>query len=353
MVDFREVLSYIIGSNTEKEVLVAIGLFIGLFILFKIIDTIVLNALQKASRKTKITWDDIVIDFIKGIKWPFFVFIALYISAQTLALSEIVEKILRYLLVIFITFYAAKGVIQIVNHLVQKEINKRTEKQKREDTSMVKVMAVIIKVIIWTIALLMILSNFGIEITPLIAGLGVGGIAIALALQTILGDLFSAFAIYLDKPFQEGDFIIIGNDMGVVKHIGIKTTRIQTLQGQELVISNSELTSSRINNYKRMQKRRIVFSFGVEYNTPTKKMKKIKGIVKKVIDKEKLADLDRVHFKEFGDFSLNYEVVYYLKTSDYNKYMDTQESINLALKAAFETEKIGFAFPTQTIHLEK
>ena len=240
-----------------------------------------------------------------------------------------------------------------MNHLVQKEINKRTEKQKREDTSMVKVMAVIIKVIIWTIALLMILSNFGIEITPLIAGLGVGGIAIALALQTILGDLFSAFAIYLDKPFQEGDFIIIGNDMGVVKHIGIKTTRIQTLQGQELVISNSELTSSRINNYKRMQKRRIVFSFGVEYNTPTKKMKKIKGIVKKVIDKEKLADLDRVHFKEFGDFSLNYEVVYYLKTSDYNKYMDTQESINLALKEAFEKEKIGFAFPTQTIHLEK
>ncbi|HDZ60127.1 MAG TPA: mechanosensitive ion channel family protein, partial [Candidatus Pacearchaeota archaeon] len=344
MIDFEEIISYIIGSNTPKEVLVAIGLFIGLFIGFKIIDTIGLNILQKASRKTKIIWDDIIIDFIKGIKWPFFVFIALYISAKTLALSDIIEKILGYLMIIFIVFYATKGIIQIVDHLVKKEIKKRTEKQKREDTSMVKVMGVIVKVIIWTLALLMILSNFGIEITPLIAGIGVGGIAIALALQTILGDLFSAFAIYLDKPFQEGDFIILGNDMGVVKHIGIKTTRIQTLQGQELVVSNSELTSSRINNYKRMQKRRIVFGFGIEYNTPVRKMEKIKSIVKKIIDKEKLAELDRVHFKEFGDFSLNYEVVYYLKTSDYNKYMDTQESINLSLKEAFEKEKIGFAF---------
>jgi len=245
------------------------------------------------------------------------------------------------------------GIINVAEHLAKKEIKKRTEGDKRQDTSMIKVLVLIIKIVIWTIALLMILANFGIQITPLIASLGVGGIAIALALQSVLGDLFSAFAIYLDKPFQEEDFIIIGNDMGIVEHVGIKTTRIRTLQGQELVVSNSELTSTRINNYKKMRKRRIVFSFGVTYDTPTIKLKKIPGIVEKIIKSVKGADLDRAHFKEFGDSSLNYEVVYFVDNGDYNKYMDIQQDINLKIKEGFEKEKIEFAFPTQTIHVEK
>jgi small-conductance mechanosensitive channel len=165
--------------------------------------------------------------------------------------------------------------------------------------------------------------------------------------------LFSAFTIYFDKPFKEGDFIIIGNDMGVVKKIGVKSTRIQTLEGQELVVSNTELTSTRVNNYGKMQKRRVVMNFGVEYSTPTKKLEKIDKIVEKIINKMKDVDLDRVHFKEFGDFSLNYEMVFYINTGDYNKYMDIREKINLDLKREFEKEGIVFAFPTQTIFLEK
>lgn len=353
MASFQDILNWAMGNNTGAEVLTALAIFLGLFLVFILLDLFVLNLLKKVAKKTKNTWDDVVIDFIKGIRWPFFAFISLYIAAITLSLSDIVTTVLRYLLVIFIGFYAAKGLIEIINHFVEKEVARRSGEERRGSTSMVKVLGVLAKIIIWSLALLMVLANFGVEITPLIAGLGVGGIAIALALQTVLGDLFSAFAIYLDKPFQEGDFIIIGQDMGVVEHIGIKTTRIKTLQGQELVVSNSELTSTRINNYKKMQKRRIVFSFGVEYDTPVKKLKKIKGIVKKIISKVDGADLDRVHFKVFGDFSLNYEVVYFVKTGDYNKYMDIQEEINLKLKEEFENEKIGFAFPTQTIHLSK
>jgi len=165
--------------------------------------------------------------------------------------------------------------------------------------------------------------------------------------------LFSAFAIYFDKPFKDGDFIIIGNDMGTIKHIGIKSTRIQTLEGQELVVSNSELTSIRVNNYMKMEDRRVVFKFGVEYSTSLEKLKKINEIVKKIVKGAKNADLDRVHFKEFGDFSLNYEVVYYIHSPDYTEYMDVQQEINFKLKEAFEKEGIVFAFPTQTIFLEK
>ena len=152
---------------------------------------------------------------------------------------------------------------------------------------------------------------------------------------------------------RKGDFIIIGQDMGTVKHIGIKSTRIQTLQGQELIVSNRELTNARINNYKKMEKRRIVFSFGVEYGTSTRKLKAINSIITGIFKKMKSAELDRVHFKEFGSFSLDYEVVYYLNTNDYTKYMDAQQEINLAIKEQFEKHGIGMAFPTQTIHIRK
>jgi len=199
----------------------------------------------------------------------------------------------------------------------------------------------------------MVLTNLGIEITPLIASLGVGGIAIAIALQSVLSDLFSAFAIYFDKPFKEGDFIIVGNDMGTVQRIGIKTTRIKSLQGQELIVSNSELTSTRVNNYQRMEERRIVFNFGVEYSTSLSKLKKINKIVEKIFKEVNGARLDRVHFHQFGDFSLNYEVVYYVKSPEYAKYMDVQQEINFKLKEYFEKERIVFAFPTQTLFVEK
>ena len=214
----------------------------------------------------------------------------------------------------------------------------------------------LINVTIYIFAFLIILYIFEVDLTGAVVGLGVGGIAIALALQNVLSDIFSAFTIYFDKPFEIGDFIIIGSDMGVVKKIGIKSTRIQTLQGEELIVSNNELINSRIQNFKKMKRRRIVFAFGVTYGTPSKKLKNIPEIINNIINKEKMSNidkLDRVHFKQFGDFSLNFEVVYYLKTGDYNAYMDTQAEINLAIKDAFEKEGIEMAFPTQTIFLNK
>ncbi len=349
----NNLLAFFLESNTIGDYLTALWMFLGLFLIFTLFDFYLVYFLKKASKKTKTTWDDVLIDFIERIHWPFYIYLAFYIASLYLILPETFSNVLKYLLVIFIAYYAAQGLINISNQGFEEYKKIKKKKDEHASESMIGVMKFLIKLIVWSVALLMVLSNFGINITPLIAGLGVGGIAIGLALQNILGDLFSAFAIYFDKPFKEGDFIIIGNDMGVVKHIGIKTTRIQALGGQELIMSNSELTSTRINNYKKMNSRRVVFEFGVEYKTSVKQLKKIKKIVKKIIDDEKHTKLDRVHFKKFGDSSLIFEVVYYVDTNDYNVYMDVQEDINLKIKELIEKEGIDFAFPTQTIFLEK
>ena len=340
-------------GNSVYDYIVAGAIFLGLFAVFKLFDSHLIFRLEKVAKKTKTNWDVFLVDFLKEIKWFFYFLLALYIALQYIVVAPWINSVVFYAVLVSIGFYIAKGVSRAINHLIEIQVKKSGEKQSRSSKSMVRLFGNIAKGIVWVIVLLMILSNAGVEITPMIASLGIGGIAIALALQSVLADLFGAFVIYFDKPFKEGDFIIVGNDMGVVKHIGIKSTRLQALGGHELVMSNTEMINARINNYKQMQSRRIVFGFGVKYDTGKKKLAKIKGITKKIFEKIDDADLDRVNFKEFGDFSLDYEVVYYVKTPDYNTYMNIQEEINMALYTEFEKEGIGFAFPTRTIEIEK
>ena len=206
---------------------------------------------------------------------------------------------------------------------------------------------------LWGIALVYIVSLFGYDVTTVVASFGVLGIVLAFGLQEVLSDIFASISIFFDKPFEIGDFIIVGDSIGVVKEVGLKSTRVQSLWGQEVVIPNKELTSARINNYKKMKRRRIQFSFGVVYEISAEKLEKVLEITKEIVANIELAELDRVHFKEYGDFSLNFEVVYYVNTSDYSKYMDIQQEINFLLKKRFEKEAISFAYPTQTIIVNK
>ena len=208
------------------------------------------------------------------------------------------------------------------------------------------------RLILWVIVLLLVLDNLGVNITGLVAGLGIGGIAVALALQNILGDLFASLSIVLDKPFVIGDFVVVDTLSGTVEHIGLKTTRIRSLSGEQLIFSNNDLLKSRIRNYKRMSERRIVFSFGVVYQTPLEKLKAVKEIVGDIIEKVENARFDRVHFKEYGDSALNFEVVYFVSTPDFNIYMDVQEVINLEIFRRFQEEGIEFAYPTSTVYVQ-
>ena len=198
----------------------------------------------------------------------------------------------------------------------------------------------------------MLLDNLGVNITALVAGLGVGGIAVALAVQTILGDLFASLSIVVDKPFVVGDFLIVRDLLGSVEHVGLKTKRLRSLSGEQLVFSNSDLLNSRIRNYGRMYERRVAFDIGVTYQAPREKLVKIPEIIREAVEKQQKTRFDRSHFKAYGDFSLLFESVYFVLESDYNKYMDVQQAINLYIHECFETEAIEFAYLTQTVFLK-
>lgn len=348
-----EILTYAIGDNSVGDYLFALLAFILTIAVLKIFKTVMVNKLKKIAAKTKTKLDDLLIKTVDGIGWPFYVVLALYIGAQFIQLTTVIQDALYYMLIIVATYYAVKVAQSLIDYVMHRLVLERRKEDKKADVSVIKLLNKVLKGVLWVVALLLILSNLGYDISTLIAGLGIGGLAVALALQNVLTDIFASFSIYFDKPFKIGDFVVVGDDSGTVRKIGIKTSRIKTLKGDELVISNKELTESRIHNYGRMKRRRVPFNIGVTYDTSSAKLKKIPGIIKSAINKVKLADFDRAHFKEFGDFSLKFEIVYYVNSGDYNKYMDVQQKINLEIKKRFEKEGIEMAYPTQTIFLNK
>ena len=350
--NYQAVLAMQYYNNTVQNYLIALGILLLGMLIIRIFKGIIIGQIERLAKKTKTDIDDVIIAAIKRLGMPFYFLLALIAALKFLTLPGVVDKYVNSAFIVVAVYYA----VRILQDMVNFGAHKFAQQQKNGedfDDSLISVMARIINVSLWVIALLTILANLGLNITGLLAGAGIIGLAVAFALQNVLTDLFASFSIYFDKPFRKGDFIVIGNDMGIVKYVGIKSTRLQTLQGQELVVSNRELTTQRVNNYKQMQERRVVFTIGVTYDTPVDKLENIPKMIKETIDAVDLTRFDRAHFAKYGDFSLNYEVVYYVLTSDYNKYMDTQQEINLDLKKKFEKEKIEFAFPTQTIFVEK
>ena len=238
----------------------------------------------------------------------------------------------------------------MINYLIRSQ--QRSLKENAARVTTLRAAGFIAKLVLATIAAILILDNIpGVEITALVASLGITGIAVALAVQNILSDLFASLSIVLDKPFVIGDFIIVDNYMGSVEHIGLKTTRVRSLSGEQLVFSNNDLLKSRVRNYKRMAERRVVFSIGVTYQTPLEKLKQIPATIREIIESQETVRFDRAHFQGYGDFALLFEVVYYVLDPDYNRYMDIQQAINLAIFLLFEEQGIKFAYPTQTLYI--
>lgn len=232
----------------------------------------------------------------------------------------------------------------------------RRQQQLEEDAGAVAAMDIVsflVRVAVWAIVFLLALDNLGVNITALVAGLGVGGIAVALAAQNIISDLFASLSIVLDKPFVLGDFLIIDDLAGNVEKVGLKTTRVRSLSGEQLVFSNNDLLNSRIRNYGRMFERRIAFTIGVVYQTPADKLEQIPKIVEDIMRKQESARFDRAHFQRFGDFSLNFEIVYYVESSDYRLFMDIQQAVNLEIHRRFTEYGIEFAYPTQTLFMHR
>ena len=342
-------LDFALLGNTARDCLISVCWFIVLLAALRIFKFVIIKKFKLLAKLTKTDLDDLAVHMLDSFNWPFFVLMAAYFSFRGLVASFQVQAWLDYAFLGIVVLYAVHALLGVVDYLAKKIIRRHDG----ESNSMMHFLANMIKAFLWLFAALLILSNVGINVTSLIAGLGIGGIAIALALQNVLGDLFASVSIFFDKPFKVGDFIIIGEHLGVVRYIGVKTTRIESLWGEEIVISNSELTSTRIRNFKKMEKRRIHFTFGIVYQTPPKKVRAVGTIIRDIFRKIKLADLDRVHFHKFGDSSLDFEVAYYVNTGDYNKYMDVQQEINFALLESFRKAGISFAYPTRTVFLEK
>jgi len=342
-----------VGYFDLTPYMAAFLIFVGSILVFKIIQHVIIARLEGLSKKTSTDVDDIIIGALQGIRTWVFTLVALFLSVQLFSLPTWLDTAFAAL----VYFAVAWQAINIISSFVEYATRRFLEKDEDGDgvidpnaATMSDLVKLIAKIVLWALGAIFILSNLGIEVTSLIAGLGIGGVAIAFALQGVLGDLFASFSIYFDKPFRVGDFIVIGTDLGTVEKIGIKSTRIRTLQGEELVVSNAELTTARVQNFKKMDERRIVANFGVTYETPHQKVKDINGMVERIFSAIENARLDRVHFTTFGDSALLFEVVYHINSSDYTVFLDAQQQYNHELMSAFADAGIEFAYPTQTIY---
>jgi len=343
------ILNLEIFYNSLTKWAVAVVIFILAYVALKIFKNILLVRLKKIVAKTKNEFDDVIINGLDAIHWPFNLFIAVYVSQYVLYVSEKIQTILYYILIVTVSYY----LIRVIQAAIDVFMQKIMVQKDKEGQEMMKLISTVIKIGLWVIAIMLILSNLGYNITSLMAGFGIGGIVIAFAIQKIASDLFSSLSIYFDKPFSAGDFIAIGADKGTVKSIGMRTTRIASLQGEELIIPNSEIVSARVQNFGKMKRRRIAFNIGVTYGTPKKKLEAIPEMIKDIIKIQKKASFDRCYFKDFSDFSLGFDIVYYVESGEYEDYLKIQQTINLAIVAEFEKQGIEMAFPTQTIHLVK
>ena len=337
----------ILNNNVEQWLIAVAVLIVSVFVL-RLVQHLAVRRLSALARRTKTQWDDIFVGLIGQTKLLFLLIVGLFVASLSLQLSDPLRSVLSSLLMIALLMQAGVWAGSLINTLLGTYRGRAEEKNPAAIAS-INIIGLISRVILWSTILLLALHNLGINVTSLIAGLGIGGVAIALAIQNILGDLFASLSIVLDKPFVNGDFLIIGDFLGSVEHIGLKTTRIRSLSGEQLVFSNSDLLNSRIRNYGRMFERRVMFNIGVTYQTPRDKLKQIPQIIRQEIESKENTRFDRSHFMKYGDYALMFETVYYVLSPDYNIYMDIQQDIYFGIHERFEQAQIDFAYPTQKV----
>jgi small-conductance mechanosensitive channel len=339
-----------VGGNTIWRWLITVAAAMVLFGVLRLVQAQLVRRLSRLAERTTTIADDLVVGVFRATSKPFLAVVALLLASLLLDLGGLAGSLRRWLVVIALTVQVGLWGQRAITLWLEYQRNRLLETDPGAVTTL-QGMSYLARAVLWTAVVVLMLDNLGYNVSALLAGLGIGGIAVALALQNVLGDLFASLSIALDKPFVTGDFIIVDDKLGTVSHVGLKTTRVTSLSGEQLVFSNSDLLSSRIRNYKRMQERRVAFSIGVLYQTPTERLEEIPGMVREIIENNEQTRFDRAHFKEFGASAFIFEIVYYVLDPDYTTYMDCQQHINLELRRRFERGGIEFAYPTQTVHV--
>ncbi len=340
-------------GNSVLHWLVVAGAVLGVFLVLRLLKIFLWHRAQVALDRQKSDVPRMLESLLRRTKSWFLLILSIFLgSYYSLNLPKEASEILNSAITIAML---AQGALWFDGVLLF-SLHRYTEKNRDVDAASVTTLSALGflgRLTIWIAAVLLAVSNLGYNISTLIAGLGVGGIAVALAAQNILGDLFASASIVLDKPFVLGDFIVVDDKMGTIEYIGLKTTRLRALSGEQLVFSNNDLLKSRIHNYKRMHKRRVLFTIGTTYDTACDKVAAIPSMLREIVESQKPVQFDRAHFARFGDSALLFEVVYFVLAADYNVFMDIQQAVNLEILRRFNDEKIKFAFPSQTIYLHQ
>lgn len=339
-------------NNSVEQWLIFLGVVIVLTLTLFTLNKLFIRRFQEFAKDTENQFDDLIVRLLSKNSTLVLIIVSLYIGSLFLNINETIASARRSMIVIALLSQVAFWCTSIISYYTG-ELIKKEKTKAGERTTQIKAVSFIVRTILWGVIILLIINNLGFNITTLIAGLGIGGIAVALALQNLLGDILASLSIILDKPFEVNDYIVIGDMQGNVQSIGLKTTRVKSLSGEQLVFPNNDLLQSRIKNYKKMEKRRALFKLGVVYDTPYEKLEKIPVILKEIIDQEPNAEFQRAHFHSYGNFSLNFEIVYNVDSNDYGQYMDAQQSINLAIFKNFKEKGIDFAYPTQTLFVDQ
>jgi small-conductance mechanosensitive channel len=346
-------LSWVYHENTVQAWLTASGIMFGTYVSLLLLRKVVLVRLQQLAERTSTQIDNMITDVLKRTGIWFTTYLSIYTGTRYLTLPEEADSVLRHLAVIVLSLQLAIWGHHLIAYWLVRFLRQRHSDDPGVQT-MVGALGFIGRLVLFSALLLTALQNMDIKIDTLLAGLGIGGIAVALSVQSILGDLFASLSIVFDKPFLIGDFIILDNGMmGTVEHVGLKTTRVRSLTGEELVIANNDLLKTRIRNYRQMQNRLVNFTLGVTYQTSTAKLRRIPQIIKAIIDEHPSTAFEWADFSGFGTFSLDYDVAYYVRNYEWYSFMRIRGEIYLEILERFAEEGIEFAYPTQTVFVER
>lgn len=347
----NEFLHQTYWGNTVLAYLIAMG---GMFVAWAVLRLLkkrFVLSLRKLTNKTSNRYDDLIVTAIEKFVLPLAYLAVNYSILLQLNLAPKLVKVLDVAMLVVLSWFIIRLINFVLLGVIKAAMYMRNEPTER--LRQLNGIMLIVKGLTWVVGIIMLIDNLGYNVTTIIAGLGVGGIAIALAAQNILGDLFSYLVIFFDKPFEVGDFIVVGNSSGIVEKIGIKTSHVRSLDGQQLVMPNAEMVKTVIQNYKRLQRRRVVFIVSITYQTKPEQVRALPGIIREIITPQPQVTFDRAHLKTLGESSLDYEVVYYIESADYLLFMDTQQAICATLFERFAAEGIDFAYPTRTLFLQQ
>ena len=331
----------IISRNTWDEVIIAviyIGISIGIYVAYNVLIFKYLNSKYENKIANGIT------DALKNLlSFPLMIIVGIWLGTSVLILPDLLDDVIYWILLIVFSVYLLSSLFVLIESILE------IMKEKSTQAHLVDFFEFTLRITISVLVGLWFLNAIGVDINAFLAGLGILGLGFAFALQNVIADLFASITIFVDRPFEIGDTIKIGNDIGTVEKIGLKSTQLRTPLGNQLIISNQELTNQRIHNMKRMNKRKVDLILGVSYETPVDKLEKIPNWIEEIINKYDDTEFGYAYFVEMAASSLNYKVVYHIKNSDAQKWLENQQSINLSILKKFTDENIDIPYPTQKI----